>query len=173
MKQSKQNFKKLPHYHIDSIYNIQKHQIRISEINAAISSSHILNNPNKIKIILLSPHFSIETIKNWLPIYDRFKEYYEINFHCFSLNDKNFDKILPDTFEKNIVSFSSIDSTELFKLIPNNIQSNNGADSENSIIVIKDKSDNYRGVFFINEMSEVDRLKDELKVLLYEYHEPR
>lgn len=138
-----------------------------------------IHNPKQAQSIFITTFLTdslqqVEDYYNWLPVYDRFSEFSEIRFtivHSFDWNSRILPKI--SKADTSILSLRKWNKQNIDSAVSMFIPSseNNIIRQATSFFVLSDKAQHIRGVYLSDAQGMKD-LKDELKVLLYEYHEP-
>ena len=193
LRASKQNFKRLPYYGEkiepngadikDTIY------YQIPPFSVTDQAGREINDKILNKNIFIA-NFFFTSCKDICPtmnyklaeIYDKAKEWSEIQFVSFSVDPDNDSTAALAAYakqfkaDKNIWHFCRTDKNSLFKigqgfLLPVAIEDST-IDHSQQILLI-DKSRHIRGVYNGLDNNDMKKLSDEIKVLLYEYHQPK
>ncbi len=193
LRASKQNFKRLPYYGEkiepngadikDTIY------YQIPPFSVTDQAGKEINDKVLNKNIFIA-NFFFTSCKDICPtmnyklaeIYDKAKEWSEIQFVSFSVDPDNDSTAALAAYakqfkaDKNIWHFCRTDKNSLFKigqgfLLPVAIEDST-IDHSQQILLI-DKSRHIRGVYNGLDNNDMKKLSDEIKVLLYEYHQPK
>ena len=193
LRASKQNFKRLPYYGEkiepngadikDTIY------YQIPPFSVTDQAGKEINDKVLNKNIFIA-NFFFTSCKDICPtmnyklaeIYDKAKEWSEIQFVSFSVDPDNDSTAALAAYakqfkaDKNIWHFCRTDKNSLFKigqgfLLPVAIEDST-IDHSQQILLI-DKSRHIRGIYNGLDNNDMKKLSDEIKVLLYEYHQPK
>ena len=193
LRASKQNFKRLPYYGEkiepngadikDTIY------YQIPPFSVTDQAGREINDKVLNKNIFIA-NFFFTSCKDICPtmnyklaeIYDKAKEWSEIQFVSFSVDPDNDSTAALAAYakqfkaDKNIWHFCRTDKNSLFKigqgfLLPVAIEDST-IDHSQQILLI-DKSRHIRGIYNGLDNNDMKKLSDEIKVLLYEYHQPK
>lgn len=193
LRASKQNFKRLPYYGEkiepngadikDTIY------YQIPPFSVTDQAGREINDKILNKNIFIA-NFFFTSCKDICPtmnyklaeIYDKAKEWSEIQFVSFSVDPDNDSTAALAAYakqfkaDKNIWHFCRTDKNSLFKigqgfLLPVAIEDST-IDHSQQILLI-DKSRHIRGIYNGLDNNDMKKLSDEIKVLLYEYHQPK
>jgi protein SCO1/2 len=193
LRASKQNFKRLPYYGEkiepngadikDTIY------YQIPPFSVTDQAGKEINDKVLNKNIFIA-NFFFTSCKDICPtmnyklaeIYDKAKEWSEVQFVSFSVDPDNDSTAALAAYakqfkaDKNIWHFCKTDKNSLFKigqgfLLPVAIEDST-IDHSQQILLI-DKSRHIRGIYNGLDNNDMKKLSDEIKVLLYEYHQPK
>ena len=193
LRASKQNYKHLPHlgYHTEPNGKDIKDTIfyQVPEFSVTDQSGKELNTKMLSNNIVIA-NFFFASCKDICPamnhnvssFYEKAKEWSEVKLVSFTVDpDNDSTKVLADyankfKADKNIWHFCRTNKENLFKigqgfLLPVSIEDKTVDHSQQ--VILMDKSRYIRGVYNGLDLNDMKRLDDELKVLLYEYHEPK
>lgn len=193
LRASKQNYKHLPHlgYHIEPNGKDIKDTIfyQVPEFSVFDQSGKELNSKMLSNNIVIA-NFFFASCKDVCPamnqnlstFYEKAKEWSEVKLVSFTVDpDNDSTEVLKNyalqyKADKNIWHFCRTNKENLFKigqgfLLPVSMEDKTVDHSQQ--VVLLDKSRCIRGVYNGLDLNDMKRLNDELKVLLYEYHEPR
>ena len=193
LRASKQNYKHLPHLgeRIEPNGADIKDTIfyQVPEFSVTDQSGKELNSKMLTNNIVIA-NFFFASCKDVCPkmngnisvFYEKAKEWSEVKLISFTVDpDNDSTQVLADyakkmNADKKIWHFCRTDKENLFKigqgfLLPVSIEDKTIDHSQH--VILLDKSRHIRGVYNGLDLNDMKRLDDELKVLLYEYHEPR
>ncbi|MES2727503.1 MAG: SCO family protein [Bacteroidota bacterium] len=193
LKASKQNFRRLPYLGEkvepngidikDTIYYQAPVFSVTDQMGKELNSSMLTDN-------IIIANFFFTSCKDICPtmnyklaeIYNKAKEWSEVKFVSFSVDPDNDSTQVLAKYAQQFKADSTIwhfcltDKANLFKigqgfLLPVAIEDST-IDHSQQILLI-DKSRHIRGLYNGLDNNDMKRLNDELKVLLYEYHQPK
>ncbi len=115
-------------------------------------------------------------------VYEKYKEFIEVKFISFSVDPENDSTPVLNNYSKKYKAdpkiwhfvngnMDSIINIAQGFLLPVSIE-NKTIDHSQQLILV-DKQNRIRGIYDSSSEAEVLQLEDDLKVLLYEYHNPR
>jgi protein SCO1/2 len=193
LRASKQKYKHLPHFgekiepngkDIKDTIFYQIPEFSVTDQNGKELKSSMLTDNIVIANFFFASCKDIcpQMNQNLADFYKKAKEWSEVKFVSFTVDPDNDSTEVLANYAKaykadnHIWHFCRTDKENLFKigqgfLLPVSIEDKTIDHSQQVLLI--DKSRHIRGIYNGLDLNDMKRLNDELKVLLYEYHEPK